>query len=173
MQKVLLDAIGSVRYGKNNDYFFVYDEKAFVLKHPINPSVEGKQYTKPHILNFINVAVTQEEGMVSYEQVVPNEPTREKVSYVKLFKPYKWIIGTGAYLDDITVSLKQKALKEIELMRFGEAGSGYFYAYDYSGVNLMHAIKPEVVGKNLIDSKSKKGVYFVKELIEVAKKGGG
>ncbi|WP_419769042.1 MAG: methyl-accepting chemotaxis protein [Candidatus Marinarcus sp.] len=170
LKQALLDAIGSARYGKNGGYFFVYNEDAVVLKHPINPAVEGKKYTKPHILNFINLAVTQGEGMVSYEQTVPNKPPREKVAYVKLFKPYKWIIGTGAYVDNVTASLKQKALDEIELMKFGK--TGYFYIYDYNGVNLMHGSKPETVGKNLIDIKSKKGVYFVKELIEAAKKGG-
>lgn len=37
----------------------------------------------------------------------------------------------------------------------------------------MHPVKPELVGKNLIDLKSKMGVYYIKDLIEVAKKGGG
>mgnify|MGYP003554396675 CR=1 FL=1 len=37
----------------------------------------------------------------------------------------------------------------------------------------MHPVKPDLVGKNLIDLKSKLGVYYIKDLIEVAKKGGG
>ncbi|RXJ56519.1 methyl-accepting chemotaxis protein [Candidatus Marinarcus aquaticus] len=171
LKKVLLDAIGSARYGTNNGYFFVYNKDAIVLKHPINPTKEGKRYPKPHILNFIDLALKNKQGLVSYEQVVPNKPPREKVSYVKLFEPFNWVIGTGAYLDNITNELKRQALHELELMRYGK--NGYFYVYDYDGVNLVLPIKPELVGKNLMHLKSKKGVYFIKELIDVAKKGSG
>lgn len=170
LKQLLLDAIGSARYGANDNYFFVYNEDAVVLKHPVNPAVEGKKYDKPHILNFINLAITQGAGMVTYEQAVPNKPSRQKASFVKLFKPYKWVIGTGAYLDDVTSSLKEKAMNDIGKMKFGE--NGYFYIYDYDGVNIMHPIKPDLVGKNLIDAKSKKGIYYIKELINAAKDGG-
>ena len=37
----------------------------------------------------------------------------------------------------------------------------------------MHPINPSLVGKNLIENKSQKGVYYIKDLIEAAKKGGG
>ena len=37
----------------------------------------------------------------------------------------------------------------------------------------MHPINPSLVGKNLIENKSQKGIYYIKDLIEVAKKGGG
>ena len=90
---------------------------------------------------------------------------------VKLFKPFNWVIGTGVYIDNVTEALQKKALEDISKLRFGK--DGYFYIYDYSGVNIMHPIKPELVGKNLIDLKSKMGVYYIKDLIEVAKKGGG
>ncbi|PHO16860.1 chemotaxis protein, partial [Malaciobacter molluscorum LMG 25693] len=169
LKKILLDAIGGARYGKNG-YFFVYNENAIVLKHPINPTKEGKRYPKPHILNFIKLAIDEGEGLVAYEQTAPNKPPRQKVAYVKFFKKFKWIIGTGSYLDDISSSLKKKALKEISELRFGK--NGYFFIYNYDGVNLMHPTIPSHVGKNLIESKTKKGIYFIKELIKAAKKGG-
>ncbi|RXJ83870.1 methyl-accepting chemotaxis protein [Arcobacter sp. CECT 8985] len=169
LKKILLDAIAGARYGKSG-YFFVYNKDAIVLKHPINPSKEGKRYPKPHILNFIKLAIDNGQGLVSYEQTVPNKPPRQKVAYVKYFEKFGWIIGTGSYLDDISESLKKKALQEVSHLRFGN--NGYFYIYNYDGVNLMHPVKPQLVGKNLIDLKSKKGVYFIKDLIAAAKKGG-
>ncbi|PHO13960.1 chemotaxis protein [Malaciobacter marinus] len=170
LKKILLDAIAGARYGVNQDYFFVYNENAIVLKHPINPTKEGKRYPKPHILNFIKLAIENGEGLVSYEQTVPNKPPRQKVSYVRMFKPFNWIIGTGAYIDDISETLKKKALEEISELKFGE--NGYFFIYDYEGTNLMHPAKPELVGKNIINLKSKKGIYFIKELVNAAKEGG-
>lgn len=42
--------------------------------------------------------------------------------------------------------------------------------YDYDGTNIMHPINPSLVGKNLIENKSQKGIYYIKDLIEAAKK---
>ena len=62
-------------------------------------------------------------------------------------------------------------MEEISKIRFGQ--DGYFFVYDYDGTNIMHPVNPALVGKNLMENKSKKGVYYIKDLIEVAKKGGG
>ncbi|AXX92526.1 Cache sensor-containing MCP-domain signal transduction protein [Malaciobacter molluscorum LMG 25693] len=67
--------------------------------------------------------------------------------------------------------LKQEALNEISKLRY--AKSGYFYVYDYEGTVLSLGVKPSLVGKNLINLKSKNGVYQIKELIKAAKNGGG
>ena len=171
LKKIILDTIDSVRYGENKDYFFVYDENSMILKLPISPEREGTKNTQPYVKEFINKAITNGEGLVPYEQVVKDKPSRQKVSYVKLFKPFNWIIGTGAYVDNASESLQKKALEQVSQLRFGK--DGYFYIYDYTGVNIMHPVKPDLVGKNLIDLKSKLGVYYIKDLIEVAKKGGG
>ena len=138
---------------------------------PISPEREGTKNTQPYVKEFIDKAFKNGEGLVPYEQVVKDKPSRQKVSYVKLFKPFNWVIGTGVYIDNVTEALQKKALEDISKLRFGK--DGYFYIYDYSGVNIMHPVKPELVGKNLIDLKSKMGVYYIKDLIEVAKKGGG
>lgn len=37
LKKILLEAIGSVRYGEENDYFFVYDKNSTILKLPLTP----------------------------------------------------------------------------------------------------------------------------------------
>jgi methyl-accepting chemotaxis protein len=171
LKRMILDTIDAVRYGENKDYFFVYDENSTILKLPISPEREGTKNTQPYVKEFIDKAFKNGEGLVPYEQVVKDKPSRQKVSYVKLFKPFNWVIGTGVYIDNVTEALQKKALEDISKLRFGK--DGYFYIYDYSGVNIMHPIKPELVGKNLIDLKSKMGVYYIKDLIEVAKKGGG
>ncbi len=171
LKRMILDTIDAVRYGENKDYFFVYDENSTILKLPISPEREGTKNTQPYVKEFIDKAFKNGEGLVPYEQIVKDKPSRQKVSYVKLFKPFNWVIGTGVYIDNVTEALQKKALEDISQLRFGK--DGYFYIYDYTGVNIMHPVKPELVGKNLIDLKSKMGVYYIKDLIEVAKKGGG
>ncbi|QNK84115.1 cache domain-containing protein [Aliarcobacter cryaerophilus] len=171
LKKILLEAIGSVRYGEENDYFFVYDKNSTILKLPLTPEREGTKNNGKHILEFIKTAFEKGEGFVPYEQVIPGKEPRTKLSNIRLFEPYGWVVGTGVYIDNEEKELKAKALNEISKIRFGQ--DGYFFVYDYDGTNIMHPINPSLVGKNLIENKSQKGIYYIKDLIEAAKKGGG
>ena len=51
-------------------------------------------------------------------------------------------------------------------------GADYFFIYDFNGVNLMHASKPEREGQNLLDAKDPNGKYYIKEWIDLLKKDG-
>jgi len=56
-------------------------------------------------------------------------------------------------------------------LRFGSAG--YFYIYDTQGINIFHAIKPELQGKNLINFKDAKGNKLIAGLLNAAQHGDG
>lgn len=73
LKKILLEAIGSVRYGEENDYFFVYDKNSTILKLPLTPEREGTKNNGKHILEFIKTAFEKGEGFVPYEQVIPGK----------------------------------------------------------------------------------------------------
>jgi methyl-accepting chemotaxis protein len=59
----------------------------------------------------------------------------------------------------------------LENIRFGKAG--YFYIYNTKGVNIFHGLKPEVVGKNLIDLTDSKGTKIIVGLLDAAKNSDG
>lgn len=66
----------------------------------------------------------------------------------------------------------QERVKQIlHDLTFGE--DGYFFVYDAQGVNLVHPRQPELVGQNLYDLKDKRGEYVIRELLRVAREGGG
>ena len=67
--------------------------------------------------------------------------------------------------------LQQVILNDVSNLRFGE--NRYFFIYNYDGVNLMHPIKPQLVGKNLFNLKDKNGVLLIQELLKAAKNNGG
>ena len=113
LKKILLEAIGSVRYGEENDYFFVYDKNSTMLKLPLTPEREGTKNNGKHILEFIKTAFEKGEGFVPYEQVIPGKEPRSKLSNIRLFEPYGWVVGTGVYIDNEEKELKAKALNEI------------------------------------------------------------
>lgn len=61
-----------------------------------------------------------------------------------------------------------------EIVRYIRYGTeGYFWIDTYDGTNVMHAYKPEIEGKNRIDSKDIKGKLLIKEIIENGRKPGG
>ena len=82
---------------------------AVTLMHPIKPSLEGKDLAGLKDANgtaifvaFVNKAKESGEGMVPYLWPKPgSESPVRKVSYIKGFKPWGWIVGTGIYIDDV------------------------------------------------------------------------
>ena len=50
--------------------------------------------------------------------------------------------------------------------------SGYFWMNDFNGIMIMHPLKPQLIGKNLINFKDKKGNRLFYDIIEVCKKNG-
>ncbi|MFZ2852489.1 MAG: cache domain-containing protein [Rhodocyclaceae bacterium] len=93
----------------NNEYVWINDIQGRLIQHPFMPELEGKDlgYLKDSngksiFLSFVDIALTQGSGFVRYSWPKPNavEPT-PKLSYVKLFAPWQWVIGSGEYLDDI------------------------------------------------------------------------
>lgn len=75
--------------------------------------------------------------------------------------------------DSMSLETKEEIIrKNVEEIRFESDKSGYFFAYRGT-VNVALPTLKERVGKDLADIKDPNGVYYVKELAEKAKSGGG
>jgi len=170
--------VNESRYGKNG-YFWINDTNAVIIDHPIKPSLNGRNLSKFGDKNgkkifsaFAKVASENGEGFVDYVWPKPGfEKPQSKISFVKLFKPFNWVIGTGAYVEDVTANMQKEALLTISQMRYGK--SGYFWVQDTSSKMVMHPIKPALDGKNLINFQDKKGVYLFKDLSSISVQNGG
>jgi methyl-accepting chemotaxis protein len=111
-QKRALSVIKQLRY-RDNDYFWINDLEPKMLMHPIFPSLDGKflgnerdPNNKYLFVEMVNVVKTNGEGFVSYMWPRPGTTVPvSKLSYVKLFKPWGWIIGSGIYVDDVQVEI--------------------------------------------------------------------
>lgn len=67
----------------------------------------------------------------------------------------------------------QAIIAETDLIRFFDDKSGYFFAYDLSGIRINVPINKSGNGKNLINSVDSNGVRFIEGLVNAAKSGGG
>lgn len=103
-----LAAIAELRYG-NNDYFWINDSQPRMIQHPMQPKLNGEDLSgfkdpngKALFIEMVEQVKAGGAGFVHYLWPKPGltEPV-EKVSYVELFAPWGWIIGTGIYIDDV------------------------------------------------------------------------
>lgn len=101
-------AIAQMRYGKN-DYFWINDMNANVVMHPIKPELDGKSGSNirdPKGLAvfdaFVEKVRKDKAGFVQYLWPKPGqEQPVEKISYVKGFEAWGWVVGSGLYTDDL------------------------------------------------------------------------
>jgi len=177
LQKYIKSLVASSRYGKSG-YFWINDFSSVMIMHPIKPSLDGKDlssFKDPKGIylfqDMVKVVKQKGEGVVNYHWEKPGFNTPQpKVSYVKNFTPYNWIIGTGEYVEDVTANMKQEALKHISQIKFGNGG--YFWINDINGKMLMHPHKPQLNGKDVLQSKDPNGKYLFQDMIKICKKNG-
>ncbi|WP_433771200.1 methyl-accepting chemotaxis protein [Pseudomonas putida] len=107
-QKQALSAVRGLRYDQN-DYFWINDLTPVMLMHPANPKLDGQNLSAIRdpdgfaVFNeMVAIAKAKGAGLVNYRWPKPgaSEPV-EKTSYVKLFEPWGWVIGSGVYIDDM------------------------------------------------------------------------
>ena len=114
-QKQAIDQIRNLHYGQEmKDYFWINDMHPRMVIHPYRTDLNGRDlsdYQDPNgkrvFVEFVNVVKKDGFGYVDYlwqdrdnkNLVVP------KISYVKGFAPWGWIIGTGIYIDDVQAEI--------------------------------------------------------------------
>ncbi|MFG0763432.1 methyl-accepting chemotaxis protein [Aeromonas media] len=109
-----LAAINGLRYGEE-DYFWINDSHPTMVMHPMKPELDGKDLSGVEdkqglrlFVAFADLAKAQGAGEVAYYWPKPGveEPVR-KISYIKRFAPWDWIIGTGVYVDDVEAQYQE------------------------------------------------------------------
>ncbi|MBF0159029.1 MAG: cache domain-containing protein [Magnetococcales bacterium] len=114
------DVVRSLRYQKE-DYFWINDMQPVMVMHPYKPELEGQkmdQFKDPNgkalFIEFVRVVERQGAGFVDYQWPKPGitRPV-DKLSFVKGFSPWGWVIGTGIYVDDVEAKFWHEARKLI------------------------------------------------------------
>ncbi|BAI81310.1 methyl-accepting chemotaxis protein [Deferribacter desulfuricans SSM1] len=165
-----LIALSKLRYDKGVGYFWVNsDDLPYpkMIMHPIAKQLNGKILDNPKynvalgknknlFTAMAEICREKGEGFVDYLWPKPGkDKPQPKLSYVKLFKPWGWIIGTGIYVDDVEEQVKKQVLNYIAKMRYNN-GSGYFWVNStdlpYPKM-IMHPIAKQLNGKILDNPK--------------------
>jgi methyl-accepting chemotaxis protein len=117
-KQIVLDMINKIRYGNQKDgYYWINDLNENMVLHPIKPTLNGKNLSnfkdpkgKYIFQEFVKLCKEKQKGFICYYWPYPGqvEPV-PKISYVSLYKPWGWIIGTGVYLDHNNKGLLKRA----------------------------------------------------------------
>ena len=117
-KKEALKVIEKLRYGKDG-YFWVNDYNGDMIMHPIKPSLNGKNLLglkdptgKEFFADIVNIAKEKGEGFERYMWPKPGEEKPSpKLSFVKGFPEWGWVIATGFYIDDIQKTMNAMMIK--------------------------------------------------------------
>ncbi|BCV65428.1 chemotaxis protein [Shewanella carassii] len=116
-------ALRDVRFGSAG-YFFVYDGNGKNLFHALLPELEGTDQigmTDPKgtriIVGLLNAARSGDGIMTYYYQKPGTNELVEKIGYAAMIPGTDWIIGTGAYVDDIDASVAEYEQTALEAMK--------------------------------------------------------
>ena len=111
-------AIRNLRYDEEREYAWINDMDSRMVMHPIKPALEGKDLSELKDTNgklifadFVKVVKADGAGFVDYYWPKPgSEEAVPKLSYVKGYAPWNWVVGSGIYIDDVDAIFREKVI---------------------------------------------------------------
>jgi len=113
-QELVKSEITAMRY-RGQNYLWIFDTEATQLAHGTSQKDVGNNlinFTDPNgkkvYVAFLDAIRKHGEGYVDYVWTKAGSSTPEpKISFVKLYRPWGWILATGVYTDDIDAEFNQ------------------------------------------------------------------
>ena len=107
-KKLAAQRLGRLRY-EEKEYIWINDLQPRMVMHPYKPELNGTDLTdvkdstgKPIFVQSVKLCKEKGGGFIDYLWPKPGESAPvSKLSYVKLYEPWGWIIGSGIYVDDL------------------------------------------------------------------------
>ncbi len=121
--KITLENLRTLRYGKDGYIWINKLEPPYeVVMHASKPSMENKSWvfimegTNTNVYDaFADICRQSGKGYLQYSFPKPGQiESMPKLSYIRLFEPLGWVIGSGDYIDNIDREVRKKtqALKD-------------------------------------------------------------
>lgn len=189
-QQHAIQAINSLRYDEGIGYIWINDLGQPIprmIMHPTLPELDGKLLDDP-IFNtalginknlfvaMVDLCLKHGEGFVDYLWPKPTiqglSKEQPKISYVRLFEQWNWVIGTGVYINDIEAETQRRLDAIIDELNtiFAKvklAETGYMFLFNGQREMLVH---PNITGAEFAPRKNPvTGAPLFDELVAVAK----
>lgn len=175
------ESIRSLRFGEKG-YFWINDTTPKMIMHPVLPDLEDNDMssfaqdgrlvtsegtTTPLYKEFVRTVQNNpnHDGLVLYRWPDPARPERwvRKLSYVKLFEPWKWIIGADVLVEEAEGDAQRRSMEFVRGIRYGNGDRLFLLSSE--GENLIDA--GTVIERNkhlmtkIIDDTNRNGHAFI------------
>ncbi|MCK6598634.1 MAG: cache domain-containing protein, partial [Bdellovibrionaceae bacterium] len=125
-QKQAAEVIQNLRYS-GNEYFWLHNLDLKMIMHPMKPELNGKDLStikdpegKFLFVEMNKVITSFGSGYVDYLWPRPGEDKPiPKSSFVSLFKPWGWVLGSGVYVDNIRKEIQQTREQSVSWLVIG------------------------------------------------------
>ncbi len=121
------------------------------------------------LINVNQAHTLSELEIQTFEENLLTSKRRELENYISLALTSIDHIIRDPSLDEEATQEEVKRI--LNSLTYGE--DGYFFVYDEHGVNLVHPILGNLIGRNLYDLQDADGDYVIRNLLHVAGEGGG
>jgi len=140
IQSIIVDILKSIRFEEGSGYYFITRLDGVAVLFPGKSVLEGHnisalQDTRGQYItkDMIEIIRRSGEGFYEYYWTKPHEDDEKfkRISFIKRFIPFNWLIGAGLYIDDIEKQIKANLLSDISRIRFGK--EGYIFVNRFNG----------------------------------------
>ncbi|MDR3519183.1 MAG: diguanylate cyclase [Azospirillaceae bacterium] len=180
VKAVIIDTLRQLRFHDDEARYFIYGEVGTGILSPILLENGGKSL--PDGMDENGAAIVPElvriarspaqQGLVRYRWPAPQNRTQiaAELTYVRLFQPYGWVIGTGG---DITAIRSRRRDRVTDWLRAVQLqGNAYAFTLAENGALLAFSAHDNR-GANIADWTRTADDTVRKDLIDLGRQGGG
>jgi PAS domain S-box-containing protein len=179
IKKIIVDALNGISFYEGRGYYWIHDANFTLVMNRFRPDMIGKNdYNlsdlsgKKIIQSFIKIGTIVGEGFDTYYWNRPGQSIAlPKISYLKIFPPLGWIIGTGEYLDDVELSVQESIKCRLSL--FKSAESSVIRILDFGGTILFDPSGVYNQDENILELRDKNGRMVVHDILSEGLKAEG
>ncbi|MFY9084973.1 cache domain-containing protein [Aliarcobacter cryaerophilus] len=175
---LIAQSLNNFKFKDHNNYFFINSNKGqailFDNKITLDTYVDvwdlKDSNNKPKIQIQAQIAKEQKEGFVTNKFIKPNSNDKNnysKISYIKLFEPFDWHIGTGEYIDELTKNNQEEIINWLDTLKYENSSysflnttDGYSLIFEGKKVEPKPHLYPELFKQQLEISKNPNGDFF-------------
>lgn len=178
IEQLVLSTLDQLIYDNDNVYFFIIqNDGSLILNDTVSQAelspagaFDVKRDKHKIVDDLLSIAQNRGEGYLKYHWSKASSAGRfEKISFVKHFAPFDWVIGSGMYVDDIEQDLQSVLIDYVNTHRFGPNMQGYVFINEILDINggndfarvYANPNRPDDKGKMLSDDyQDADGRYF-------------
>jgi diguanylate cyclase (GGDEF)-like protein len=178
VQKLILQTLRALRYDNESGYYYIIDTKGNLVLSPSYSELENTSFIDIKdrnqqlvVQDALKMIESQGEGFQTHDIVELGKDLGDenaKVSYLKIFDPFQWVIGTGNTLNSVDSSVRKRTLHRLKALKGDHAN--YLFVLNSHGTMLLHP-DSQMIGVNQISLKDANGDPFIKNIIDTALKG--